>query len=154
MTGLGSIDALAHGRGFVEVADRCFVARYAAWDTTIGAVVGSDGVLVVDTRATLAHGEEVRDHIRRLTRSPVRWVVNTHEHFDHVLGNAAFDEATVHAHEAAAAGMADAVERVRDRVRADPDREAGDEPGSGVTAEVLDGVLTSPLRLPDVTFAS
>jgi glyoxylase-like metal-dependent hydrolase (beta-lactamase superfamily II) len=141
-----------HGQGFVEVADGCFIARHLAWDTTVGAVVGSDGVLVVDTRATLAHGREIREQVWRIAPNrPVRWVVDTHEHFDHVLGNAAFDEASVIAHEAAAREMTAAVEHVRDQIRAQPDI---DPSSPGITAEVYAGVLASPLRLPDVTFSS
>jgi glyoxylase-like metal-dependent hydrolase (beta-lactamase superfamily II) len=136
--------------GFVEVADRCFIARYRAWDTTIGAVIGSEGALVVDTRATNPHGGEIAEHVRLIAPDvPIRWVVNTHEHFDHVLGNVAFPEATIHAHEVAAASMTDAVERIREAIKADPEP---DPPA--VTAAVLDDVLAAELRLPDVTFAS
>jgi glyoxylase-like metal-dependent hydrolase (beta-lactamase superfamily II) len=142
----------AHEEGFSEVADGCFVARYLAWDTTIGAVVGSDGVLVVDTRATLAHGREIQEHLWRIAPNrPIRWVVDTHEHFDHVLGNAAFDDATVIAHEVAADQIADAVEHIRRQIRAEPDV---DPSWPGITPEVYEGVLTSPIRLPDVTFSS
>jgi glyoxylase-like metal-dependent hydrolase (beta-lactamase superfamily II) len=144
--------AAAHEQGFVEVADGCFIARYLAWDTTVGAVVGSEGVLVVDTRATLAHGREIREHLWRIAPNlPIRWVVDTHEHFDHVLGNAAFDEASVIAHEVAAEQMTDAVEHIRAQIRAQPDV---DPSWPGITAEVYDGVLTSPIRRPDVTFSS
>ena len=144
--------AAVHEQGFSEVADGCFIARYLAWDTTVGAVVGSDGVLVVDTRATVAHGREIRDHLARIAPNrTVRWVVDTHEHFDHVLGNSAFDEASVIAHEVAAEQMTDAVEHIRTKIRADP---AVDPLRPGLTAEVFDGVLTSPIRLPDVTFSS
>src|SRR4051812_7838018 len=111
--------AAGHEEGFFEVADGCFAARYLAWDTTIGAVVGSDGVLVVDTRATLAHGREIREQLWRIAPNrPIRWVVDTHEHFDHVLGNAAFDDASVIAHEVAADQITDAVEHIRSQIRA------------------------------------
>jgi glyoxylase-like metal-dependent hydrolase (beta-lactamase superfamily II) len=60
---------------------------------TIGAVIGADGVLVIDTRATVAQGEQLRDDLRRITSKPVRWVVNTHWHFDHCFGNAGLDDA-------------------------------------------------------------
>jgi len=144
--------AAAHEEGFVEVADGCFIARYLAWDTTVGAVVGSDGVLVVDTRATLAHGRQIREHVWRIAPNhPIRWVVDTHEHFDHVLGNAAFDEASVIAHEVAAEQITDAVEHIRAQIRAEPDV---DPSWPGITSEVYEGVLTSPIRLPDVTFSS
>lgn len=146
-----------HGSGFIEIADGCHVARYAAWDTTIGAVVGSDGVLVVDTRATTAHGRQIRDDVARIAPgTPIRWVVNTHEHFDHVLGNAAFEGAEIHAHEVAAERMPAAVEHFRALIReeqasADPAGEPADGP---VDAQVLADVLGSEVRLPDRVFSS
>ena len=66
-----------------------------------GFVVGSDAVLVVDTFATTAAAEELAATIHRLTPLPIRWVVNTHYHYDHLGGNAAFTRsgAAVIAHE-------------------------------------------------------
>jgi glyoxylase-like metal-dependent hydrolase (beta-lactamase superfamily II) len=139
-------------RGFVEVADRVFVARYRAWDVSIGVVVGEVGSLVVDTRASVVQGSGLYDDIRRLPpHREVRWVVNTHEHFDHVLGNAVFTGARVHAHENAAAAMTAAVARIKAAIEADPE---GFESGPGITADVLRSVVDSELRLPDVTFSS
>jgi glyoxylase-like metal-dependent hydrolase (beta-lactamase superfamily II) len=66
-----------------------------------GFVVGSDAVLVVDTFMTPAGAEELAAEIRKVTPLPVRWVVNTHYHLDHVGGNAVFERAgaAVIAHE-------------------------------------------------------
>ncbi len=140
------------GGGFVEVAAGVFAGRYPQWDTTIGVVRGSDGMLVVDTRAAYLHGVELRDDVRRLAPDlPIRWVVNTHEHFDHAMGNLAFEGATIHAHENAAAGMVAAGDRVKEAIRADPSLDP-DEPS--VTAEVLQAVLDTEYRLPDETFSS
>jgi glyoxylase-like metal-dependent hydrolase (beta-lactamase superfamily II) len=87
-----------------EVGDRVFVRRYPFLDQTIGAVLGRDLLLVVDTRATTVQAHELIDDIRRLTRLP--WVVvNTHVHFDHAFGNAAFRPCEIWAH----AGCADSL---------------------------------------------
>jgi glyoxylase-like metal-dependent hydrolase (beta-lactamase superfamily II) len=51
-----------------------------------GFVVGSDAVLVVDTFMTPAGAEELAAEIRKITPLPIRWVVNTHYHLDHVGG--------------------------------------------------------------------
>ena len=54
------------------------------------AIVGDDGVLVFDTgNVPSATRRQIAD-IRRLTSKPVRWVVNSHWHPDHTLGNAEY----------------------------------------------------------------
>jgi glyoxylase-like metal-dependent hydrolase (beta-lactamase superfamily II) len=136
----------------IEVASGCFVLRYPEWDVSIGVVAGSGGVLVVDTRASVAQGRRLADDVRRLSPLvPVRWVVNTHQHFDHTFGNAAFDGATIHAHENAAAGLVAAGDRIKDGIRVDPSL---DPAHPAITAEVLDEVLVTGYRLPDETFSS
>jgi glyoxylase-like metal-dependent hydrolase (beta-lactamase superfamily II) len=94
---------------WVELADRTWVRRYPKYDVNIGLVAGSEGVLLIDTRGDVAQGEELLGHIRELTDAPVRWVVNTHAHFDHVFGNPAFAEATSYAQENTAAAVAETV---------------------------------------------
>jgi glyoxylase-like metal-dependent hydrolase (beta-lactamase superfamily II) len=94
---------------WVELADRTWVRRYAKYDVNVGLVIGSEGALVIDTRGTPAEGEELLADIRELTDAPVRWVVNTHAHFDHVFGNPAFKDATSYAQENTAAAVAETV---------------------------------------------
>lgn len=53
-------------------------------------VIGGDGVLVVDTQQSPSAARALITRIRRLTDTPVRWVVNTHGHADHVAGNVAY----------------------------------------------------------------
>lgn len=137
---------------FVELADGCYARRYPEWDTTVGVVVGGAGTLVVDTRASGVLGAALRDDVRRLAPDrPVRWVVNTHAHFDHTFGNVAFDGAIVCAHENAAAGLAAEGERVKELIRADP---SPDPAFPAISAGVLAAVLATDYRVPDVTFSS
>jgi glyoxylase-like metal-dependent hydrolase (beta-lactamase superfamily II) len=143
---------VAYGKGFVEVGERCFVARYPQWDVNVGLVAGSDGLVVIDTRAGVGQGQEVLDDVGRLgLAAGVRWVVNTHVHFDHTFGNASMGDATIHAHENAARAFSEHAAEIRRQVEADPEPDP-DQPE--ITAEVLDGVLTTPLRAPDVVFSS
>lgn len=74
-----------------EVGDGCFRRRYRSFDLNIGVVRGSDSLLVVDTRADLRQADELLDDLRAFGL-PVRWVVNSHWHFDHVFGNQRFVE--------------------------------------------------------------
>ena len=55
-----------------------------------GFVVGDESVLVVDAFATPAAAQELLSEIRRVTKLPIRWVVNTHYHLDHVGGDSVF----------------------------------------------------------------
>lgn len=65
-----------------------------------GFVVGTNGVLVVDTFVDVAPARELLAEIRKVTNLPIRFVVNTHYHLDHTGGNAVFAEAgaTILAH--------------------------------------------------------
>ncbi len=57
-----------------------------------GFIVGSNGVLVVDTFTNVASAKELLAEIRKITNLPIRFVVNTHYHLDHTGGNAAFSD--------------------------------------------------------------
>lgn len=65
-----------------------------------GFIVGSTGVAVVDTFTSVGAAKDLLSEIRKITNLPIRYVINTHYHLDHVGGNAVFAEAgaTILAH--------------------------------------------------------
>jgi cyclase len=64
----------------------------------IAASVGDDGIVIVDDQfAPLA--DKIRAALKGITDKPLRFVVNTHYHFDHTGGNLPFKDATIIAHD-------------------------------------------------------
>ncbi|MGH7043924.1 MAG: quinoprotein relay system zinc metallohydrolase 2 [Acetobacteraceae bacterium] len=82
-----------------EVAPGLYIRHGVTADATagnddaianIGFVVGRDAVAVMDPGGSLEDGENLRLAIRSVTRLPIRYVVMSHVHPDHVFGAAAF----------------------------------------------------------------
>jgi len=101
---------------WVALGDGVFAKRYASLSLNIGAVICGDGVLVVDTRAHHAQARELASDLQRLTPSPVRWVFNTHHHWDHTFGNAVFRPAPIWGHVRCAEVLRDRGEAMRAQV--------------------------------------
>ena len=59
------------------------------WINNAGFIVGSEGVILIDTCATEQRTRQLLATIRSVTDAPVHVVVNTHHHGDHTHGKRA-----------------------------------------------------------------
>jgi quinoprotein relay system zinc metallohydrolase 2 len=84
-----------------EVASGIHIRRGADEDATpandgaianIGFIIGRDAVAVMDPGGSLADGQRLRAAIRKATRLPIRYVLMSHVHPDHIFGAGAFLE--------------------------------------------------------------
>jgi quinoprotein relay system zinc metallohydrolase 2 len=85
--------------GFSEPAPGDFVrvgvtseATFANKDAiaNTGFIAGRTGVAIIDPGGSLADGRSLRDAVKATTSLPIRYVIMTHAHPDHVFGGEAF----------------------------------------------------------------
>lgn len=83
-------------------------SNYGGDICNIGFIIGYNGVAVIDTGGSPKIGSQLREAIRNITKLPILYVINTHVHPDHILGNAAFkqDHPTFVGHDKLASVMA------------------------------------------------
>lgn len=125
---------------FDELGDGVFRRRYESMDLNIGVIVSDVGVMVIDTRCTPAEADELLREIRSLTSLPVRWVVDTHWHWDHTFGNARFGGADIWGHDLCRRAL---------KERGEAMKADASEWLPGLVAEI-DSVVITP---PEKTFA-
>jgi cyclase len=83
-----------------RVADDVYVftsENYAR--VNAGAIVGPDWAIVIDTLAYPEESLEIREFIEERLEKPIRYLINTHHHADHSLGNCWFKNAIIISHE-------------------------------------------------------
>ncbi len=99
LAALAPVRASPPGFALDEVAPGIFLHRGVHADiddparadsANLGYVEGSRCLAVIDTGGAVATGKALLAAIRARSTKPVCYVINTHVHFDHVLGNAAF----------------------------------------------------------------
>ncbi len=94
----------------VELAPRLFAALGPGGDSNAGFVLGTRGALVIDAMQNEALGGALLDAVGAAGCGPIRALVNTHYHGDHVFGNPAFPaDVEIVAHARSRAVMAEAL---------------------------------------------
>ncbi|WP_424970524.1 alkyl sulfatase dimerization domain-containing protein [Dinoroseobacter sp. S76] len=63
---------------------------YAA--SNVGLIIGTDGLIIVDTTESTAAAEQILAGFREITDKPVRTIIYTHSHRDHISGATVFAE--------------------------------------------------------------
>jgi len=85
----------------VEVAEGVHVHAGAHEDATprnlggvgnAAVVIGEESVALIDSGGSFEFGRRLRASVEALTDLPIAYVINTHAHPDHALGNAAFED--------------------------------------------------------------
>ncbi len=94
-----------HGEQFkkevIRVTDGLYVAVGFGLANSI-LIEGDDGLVVVDTMETMEEAEAVKAEFRKISDKPIKAIIYTHNHTDHVFGSVVFAEGRpvdVYAHE-------------------------------------------------------
>src|SRR3989475_11396015 len=85
---------------FQKVADGVHVAVAApAYKVNCNTAIieNDDGLMVVDTHSKPSAAKVIVERLRQMSSKPVRYVVNTHFHWDHWHGNEVYPQAYPHA---------------------------------------------------------
>ncbi len=79
-----------------RVTDNVYVFTSEAYaQVNAGAIVTSEGTIVIDTLPFPRETREMIEFLRGESRRGIRYVINTHHHADHVYGNYLFEEADI-----------------------------------------------------------
>lgn len=54
-------------------------------------IVTKNSVILIDTGSSYEYGLQIKEEIKKITSNPIKYIINTHHHPDHFLGNSAFE---------------------------------------------------------------
>jgi glyoxylase-like metal-dependent hydrolase (beta-lactamase superfamily II) len=161
---------------FEKIADGVHFATGTGVLTTMSnsmVIVNSDHVMLVDTSVTPVAAQALVDQIRReISDRPIRYVFNSHYHFDHAHGNQIFGpDVTIIGHEFIrrmhqsnvlqqrtnrlfTANLPNQIEQMRQRIAqtTDPAERGKLQASLGVTEAHYRGVQQTVVTPPNVTF--
>ncbi len=117
-------------------------------------IENADGVMVVDTHSKPSAAKVIIERLREMTRKPVRYVVNTHFHWDHWHGNeaypAAYPDAEIVSNQITREAMLKkGLKRIQDHVRQVPGEVAKLTADIQAASPAQRGKLEADLRLAE-----
>jgi quinoprotein relay system zinc metallohydrolase 1 len=62
-------------------------------------IITKNSVILIDTGSSKLYGEQLKKQIESITKKPIKYILNTHHHPDHFLGNIAFSSSDIYATE-------------------------------------------------------
>ena len=62
-------------------------------------IITEKSVILINTGSSQQYGKQVKEEIRKITNKPIKYILNTHHHPDHFLGNSAFSSGDIYASE-------------------------------------------------------
>src|SRR5262245_40356735 len=169
----GAVVSGAHR--FQRVAEGIYYAT-ASGTMNVGAnspiIVTADEALIVDSSITPAAGRALAQDLKAVTTKPIRYVVDSHYHYDHAFGNQVFDrDAQVIGHQNTLLRMPGSMEQftylssirpVPERVAAlkdrltkesDPQQKAAVERQISSSLAYLEQVKETVVTVPNLTFS-
>ncbi len=60
-------------------------------------IITKNSVILIDTGTSVEYANQVKAEITKITKNPIKYVINTHHHPDHFLGNKAFEKELIYA---------------------------------------------------------
>lgn len=100
--------------GLVKISENIYsyvdtknASGHNSFGANAGIIIGNDYIVVIDTLISSKKAKQFIIDIRKVSDLPIKYVINTHYHLDHVFGNAEFKKlgATIIAHKNCNANM-------------------------------------------------
>ena len=85
--------------GVIQTAPNAYAFIQPNGATNAGFIVGEEGIIVIDSLMTPSLAIRLLSEIRNVSKAPIRYLVDTHYHGDHVFGNQYFVPAPIIGHE-------------------------------------------------------
>ncbi len=58
--------------------------------SNVSFIITPNSVILIDTGSSYEYGLQIKKEIEKITSKPIKYIINTHHHPDHFLGNSAF----------------------------------------------------------------